>query len=128
LTTDNGALLDTHYPMTSVSYQIMMHRIPIAPGTTIGSTPQAGTFVFATAVEFTTTDTTREVTLPTGSSMAMIQVQDTVRAMRQYSENPGHYALILEAVRKALNTGARFVLGALPSVRRGAQALANLTD
>jgi len=128
LTCDEGILYDTHVPMASLSYQIMFIRIPIASGTTILNTPQAGIFVVSYAIEVQTTDTTREQSVALGSSMLMLEAQDVIRTMKQYSENPNHLAMIVENLRRVANFGAKAVLGSLPRVQRAAQFVAQITQ
>jgi len=128
LTCDEGILYDTHVPMSSLSYQVMFIRIPIASGTTILNTPQAGIFVISYAIEVQTTDTTREQSVALGSSMLMLEAQDVIRTMKQYSENPDHISLIIENLRRVANFSARAVLGSLPKVQRAAQFVAQITQ
>jgi hypothetical protein len=111
----------TASPLQDICYQIMAANIPLSI-----STIQTGTWEIAYSFEVQTSDTTREQLVPVGTSISMLRLQDAVRSMQQYSENPLHWDVIWANIKKAVGIAANAVVKYGPSVIRGAQLAASL--
>jgi len=116
---EGGVLMDTGYPIRDDSYQIMTCNISIGD-----SSLQSGVWTPADCYEAQTTDTTREQMFPTGNSADMLRLQDAVRYMVQYSENPLHFETIWNNVRSALSSVASGVQKYAPMVMDAAEMAA----
>jgi hypothetical protein len=102
-TVASGQLLDTYYPILDAGYQLMIANIPVTESVT-----QSGNWIIATANEGQTTDTTREQCSSKLTAAHMLRLQDVLKTMKQYSENPFHFSDILNNIKKAVSgvTGA----------------------
>jgi len=105
LETDEGLLLDCKFYLDQPQGSVVWTC-------NIGVLGQQGQWTIANSMEATTTDTSRPQSFPRGEILDLDELKMIIREAPQFSENPFHWAMIGDIVKKV----AGFVRRAAPTV------------